>query len=183
MAVKSAERHTENRATTSSYNHNHNQATGFHVADIRQLIALMNTSDLNEIVIARPEDGLKLVLRCSRDEPTSQNNHLQINASQPIAPIVSLNGAQVDAIEVPINQVAITSPLVGRFHPAIKNNQKPLVNVGDIVREGQIVAGIETLHVMNEVESNVSGRVVAIKVHSGEAVEYGQELIILDPIG
>jgi acetyl-CoA carboxylase biotin carboxyl carrier protein len=183
MAIKSTERHTENRATASSQNHIRNQATSFHVADIRQLIALMNTSDLNEIVIARPEDGLKLVLRCSQDEPTPHNNHLPINIPQTISSLVSSNGTQADIIEGTISQIAITAPLVGRFHPAIKNNQKPLVNVGDIVREGQVVAGIETLHVMNEVEANASGRVAAIKVQAGEAVEYGQELIILDPIG
>jgi biotin carboxyl carrier protein len=64
----------------------------------------------------------------------------------------------------------------------MKAGGKPLVGVGDIVREGQVVAAIESLNVHNEVEATVSGRVREILIEDGQSVEYGQPLVILDPL-
>jgi biotin carboxyl carrier protein len=55
------------------------------------------------------------------------------------------------------------------------------VGVGDVVREGQVVAAIEALNVLNEVEAGSAGRVREILVHDGQPVEYGQPLVIIEP--
>ena len=146
------------------------------VAEVRQLIALMNTTDLCEIVIERPDDGLRLVLR--HTDPVAAP---AISTAAPLpatVPSPVMQPAQVPdepAIE------AITAPLVGTFHRALRAGQKPLVAVGDIVRAGQIVAGIESLHVMNEVEAGVTGAIIKILVQPGQMVEFGQPLMELEP--
>jgi acetyl-CoA carboxylase biotin carboxyl carrier protein len=150
----------------------------FSLAEVRQLVALMNTSDLNEITIERPEDGIRLALRKTTLEVSVNVNGAPMPV--PVAAPAPLPAATPSA-PVVSEYDYVTAPLVGTFHPALKVGQKPLVKVGDSVREGQIIGGIETLRVMNEVEAHMNGRVVEIVVQPGQPVEYGQRLIALTP--
>jgi acetyl-CoA carboxylase biotin carboxyl carrier protein len=76
----------------------------------------------------------------------------------------------------------IKSPLVGTFYRAPSPGAPPFVEEGDIVSKGQVLCIIEALKVMNEIESDVDGKVVKILVENGEPVEYGQELFYIEPI-
>ena len=70
----------------------------------------------------------------------------------------------------------ITSPLVGTFYSAPSPDEAPYVSLGDIVKKGQVLGIIEAMKLMNEVESEFSGRIAAILVENGQTVEYGQPL-------
>jgi acetyl-CoA carboxylase biotin carboxyl carrier protein len=157
--------------------------TRFSLAEVRQLVALMNTSDLNEISIERPEDGMRLTLRKTLVEVNVGGNGPAV--AVPAAALVAAPSAPADAAATSAPPVPeyeyVTAPLVGTYHPALKVGQKPLVTVGDSVREGQIIGGIETLRVMNEVEAPLNGRIVEILVQPGQPVEYGQRLMALAP--
>ncbi len=74
----------------------------------------------------------------------------------------------------------IKSPLVGTFYRSPSPGAPPFVEVGDIVSPGQILCIVEALKVMNEIESDVRGKVVKVLVENGEAVEYGQPLFLID---
>ncbi|HHJ63918.1 MAG TPA: acetyl-CoA carboxylase biotin carboxyl carrier protein [Aquifex aeolicus] len=74
----------------------------------------------------------------------------------------------------------IKSPLVGTFYRSPSPEAPPFVEVGDIVSPGQVLCIIEALKVMNEIESDVRGRVEKILVENGETVEYGQPLFLID---
>jgi biotin carboxyl carrier protein len=74
----------------------------------------------------------------------------------------------------------IRSPLVGTFYRAPSPGAPPFVEVGDIVSPGQVLCIIEALKVMNEIESDVRGKVVKILVENGETVEYNQPLFLID---
>jgi acetyl-CoA carboxylase biotin carboxyl carrier protein len=76
----------------------------------------------------------------------------------------------------------IKSPLVGTFYRAPSPGAPPFVEEGDIVSKGQVLCIIEALKVMNEIESDVDGKVVKILVENGEPVEYGQELFYIEPL-
>jgi len=78
------------------------------------------------------------------------------------------------------NLHVIKSPLVGTFYRAPSPGAPPFVEVGDIVSPGQVMCIIEALKVMNEIESDVRGRVEKILVENGETVEYGQPLFLID---
>ena len=74
----------------------------------------------------------------------------------------------------------IVAPLVGTFHVWAKPRGGALVAVGDRVKAGQLVGTIQSLNVLNEVESAVAGRVVEVHVQEGQPVEYGQVLMTID---
>jgi len=74
----------------------------------------------------------------------------------------------------------IKSPLVGTFYRSPSPGAPPFVEVGDLVSPGQVLCIIEALKVMNEIESDVRGRVEKILVENGETVEYGQPLFLID---
>jgi len=84
-------------------------------------------------------------------------------------------------IETPEEKLhVIRSPLVGTFYRSPAPGAPPFVEEGDIVSPGQVLCIIEALKVMNEIESDVKGRVVKILAENGQPVEYGQPLFLID---
>ena len=74
----------------------------------------------------------------------------------------------------------ITSPMVGAFYASPAPGAKPFVKVGDTVSVGQVVCIVEAMKLMNEIESEVSGRITQICVEDGQSVEYGQVLMQIE---
>lgn len=85
-----------------------------------------------------------------------------------------------DNKEENINEKEIISPLVGTVYLAPGENEEPFVSVGDKIEKGQIVAIVEAMKLMNEIEADCSGTLKKICVKNGEAVEYAQSLFIIE---
>ncbi len=149
------------------------------VEQLQHLVQLLDRSDVSELEFRRPEEGMRLVLR--KVKP-SENNGQQVGATFASQTIVSPTD---NSLTAPMSLPAetkhfITSHLVGVFHVWAKPRGGALVAVGDHVKVGQLVATIESLNVINDVESSYVGRVVEIFVHEGQSVEYGQKLMVID---
>lgn len=84
-----------------------------------------------------------------------------------------------EAKEPELEGTPVTAPLVGTFYEAPSEGADPFVKVGDKVEAGQVIGIVEAMKLMNEVESEVSGTVVAVVAKNGEMVEYGQPLILV----
>lgn len=138
------------------------------IEQLRHLVRLLDKSDISEIEVKRAEEGTRLVLRKAS---TSEGSDLQILAAPVAAP---------EATAPAETKHTVTAPLVGIFHSWAKPRGKPLVAVGDHVKVGQLLGTIQSLNVINEVESLVAGRVAEILIQDGQAVEYGQQLMIID---
>lgn len=76
----------------------------------------------------------------------------------------------------------IRSPIVGTFYKAASPDADPYVEIGDTVKKGQILCIVEAMKLMNEIESDVDGKVVEICVEDGTAVEYGKPLFRIEPL-
>ena len=76
----------------------------------------------------------------------------------------------------------ITAPMVGTFYTAPSPKDTAYVQEGDVIQPGDRVGIVEAMKMMNEIESEIGGRVVKILVKNGQAVEYGQPLMIVEPI-
>ncbi len=142
------------------------------VHQLQHLVRLFDRSDVAELELNRPEEGLRLVLR-------------KVKATQPS--LVPARGTSTfnlagtrDAAPDPETKHTVVAPLVGIFHAAAKPKGKPLVAVGDRVKAGQHVAAIESLNVINEVEAPAAGRITEILIQEGQPVEYGQPLMTIE---
>ena len=149
------------------------------IEQLQHLVRLLDRSDISELELKRAEDGTRLVLRKAK---APESNGQQGDAVAHAQYIDASVGAQFIAAAAPPVETKhhISAHFVGIFHAAAKPRGGALVAVGDHVRVGQLVATIESLNVINEVESPVAGRVVEILVQDGQPVEYGQHLIVID---
>jgi biotin carboxyl carrier protein len=80
------------------------------------------------------------------------------------------------------NRIIITAPMVGTFYRAPAPDEEPYISAGGTVLPGQTVCIIEAMKIMNEIQSEVKGRVIEILVENAEPVEYGQPLFILETL-
>ncbi len=143
---------------------------------VRELIELVKNSNIRSIKIESGEE--RIVIETHRGEPI-------IPKSQREAPPQEFKHQEIlppseDVSEEEKHYHIIKSPLVGTFYRSPSPGAPPFVEVGDIVSPGQVLCIIEALKVMNEIESDVRGRVEKILVENGETVEYGQPLFLID---
>lgn len=151
--------------------------TWLHLQEIKQLIALLNGSDLSEIHIEYPDHHLKLDLRKPTLPLSSSGDTLISSTPQ----ILTTDNDPLNIEKLLDEGKPVHAELVGRFHSAQKRDARPLAQVGDVVHEGQVIGYIETLHVMNEVESTINGRVSKILIADGQPIEYGQAILLIEP--
>lgn len=154
--------------------------TSLSVAELRQLITLMEKSDIEEITIEHEADGLHLTLR--KPAPVELDPSVLLGAGE-LLESAALAGADsgAEAEDEAANALDIRSTLVGFYRAVAKRGLKPLAP-GDSVKEGQIIGAVEALNVLNEVESPAAGRVRKILVDDGQPVQYGQVLMMVEPL-
>ena len=97
-----------------------------------------------------------------------------------ISPAAGLGDSMQTEGQEQLNGNIITSPLVGTFYVAPSEDAEPYVKVGDSVKKGQILAIVEAMKLMNEIESDYDGVVTKVLVQNGEPVEYGQPLFCVE---
>lgn len=147
------------------------------VAELRQLIALMEHSDIEEITIEHEGDGMHLTLR--KPAPVALDPSAALAAGIPVE-VASDPAPEAVAEDDSTATLDVRSMLVGFYRAVAKRGAKP-VAPGDTVKEGQIIGAVEALNVLNEIESPAAGRVKEILVDDGQPVEYGQVLMMVEP--
>lgn len=148
-----------------------------YIKEIKDMINLMNENSLSELEIEK--DGLRIKLKkgaSSAYEKAVEYIPSQIQ-NEPADRKFQHAAAQA---EKP-NTIDITAPMVGTFYKAPSPEAPPYVNIGDKVEQGQVICIIEAMKLMNEIKSEVKGKVVDIQVDNGEPVEFGQVLFVVEP--
>lgn len=142
---------------------------------LQELADLLTQNELTEISLK--EDGKEIVLKKEKGIalPSSAAYSATVNASIPAG------GAEA-FVCTPIEKKGkpITSPMVGTFYKAPSPDAKPFVEIGSVVKEGQVVCIIEAMKLMNEIEADASGKIVEICVEDGQPVEFGQVLMYVE---
>lgn len=156
---------------------------------IRKLIRIVEESNIDELEVTSWGRKIRITRRVNHQNPHS-SSHLIINQPPPAErvtstpvkdePVISMEVTKTEEIEG--NLSAIKSPMVGTFYRAPAPGAKPYVDVGQIVSAGQVVCIVEAMKLMNEIESEVAGRVVKIPVENGKPVEFGQTLFLIEPL-
>ncbi len=145
--------------------------------EIKELIALMNENNLTEIEMER--DGLKIRLKKGIGGVSSEITAVEAPLSRVPQPEVKTPALKTE--ESGAHGAAIKSPMVGTFYRAPSPEAVPFVEVGSSVVVGQVVCIIEAMKLMNEIKSEVKGKVVAVLAEDGEPVEFGQSLFTIEP--
>lgn len=141
--------------------------------EIKEIIDLLKGSDVSEIEIEH--DGVKIHIK----KGSSGAIITPVMVPQAVAPA----GVPAPAAEAakPAGNT-INSPMVGTFYKAPAPDAAPFVKEGDIVKEGQTVCVIEAMKLMNEIKSEIKGKVTKVMVENGQAVDFGQALFVIEPV-
>ena len=147
--------------------------------EIKEIIGLMNENDLTEIEVER--EGSKIRIKRASTEfvdtvvrSTPQYRVETQPAGQPAVPAAVDLVAKIDR--------GIASPMVGTFYRAASPESPPFVDVGQIVEIGQVVCIVEAMKLMNEIKSEIRGKIVEVKANNAEPVEFGQMLFVVEPV-
>ena len=149
--------------------------------EIKEMIALMHDNNLTELEIEK--EGLKVRLRRGGANVSQGAPNILIERSQPDQNIVYSSPAQpaeVKAVEKNTG-VEVKSPMVGTFYRAPSPDSPPFVEIGTDVEIGQVICIVEAMKLMNEIKSEVKGKVKEILIDNGDPIEFGQALFRIEP--
>ncbi|NTW70382.1 MAG: acetyl-CoA carboxylase biotin carboxyl carrier protein [Chlorobiaceae bacterium] len=150
--------------------------------EIKQLIEIVNSSDLQETIIE--EGDFKVTLRRFSTAVVQQPAPLS-TAPAPIAPSTPApqqSAAPAAAKNEPVSGlVDVCSPIVGTYYKSPSPDSPAFIAVNDTIKKGDVLCIIEAMKLMNEIEAEVSGTIVEILVENGQAVEYNQPLFRVKP--
>jgi acetyl-CoA carboxylase biotin carboxyl carrier protein len=162
----------------------------FGISAVRELLRLINDSDITEILIERGDTRLHVkrgptpvVAPPITMAPMAQMAQMATLPSVPVQPMFQPAPPPPDTppAQLPAGHTVV-APMVGTFYSTPSPKDPPFVQEGDEVHVGDSIGIIEAMKMMNEIESEVAGRVAKILVKNGQPVEYGQPLMVIEPL-
>jgi len=147
------------------------------IRKIKKLIELLEESNLTEIEIVEGEESVRLIRdgmpqAMSVSAPPAPVNQAPVATAEPVAETVDV------ADQVPEGE-EVLAPMVGTFYAASGPEAEPFVKLGQTVGVGDTLCIIEAMKMFNQIESDISGTVVAILAENGQPVEYDEPLFII----
>ncbi len=148
------------------------------IKELKEMVALMKDNDLTELELER--EGLKI--RLSRGTGSNvviervQQQPNYIPQQQEMAPAIT-----PEIVAPGSRGLEIKAPMVGTFYRSPSPEANPFVEVGGTVEIGQVICIIEAMKLMNEIKSEVKGRVKSIDVENADPIEFGQVLFVIEP--
>lgn len=145
--------------------------------EIKEMINLMNEHNLSEIEVAKGDLRVKLK-KASASGPEVIVERIQpAPSAPPLPPEQAPTRLEAETKKL----IEIKAPIVGTFYQAPSPDAAPFVEVGQEIEVGQVVCIIEAMKLMNEIKSEVKGKIVDILTENADPVEYGQILFLIEP--
>lgn len=152
--------------------------------ELKELISLFEEADITELEVER--EGVKIKLKKGREKESP---------TMAIAPAPLISSPEIQRVVTPAlaekgerkeeggeNLIKIEAPMVGTFYRASSPEAAPFVEEGSDIQKGQVVCIIEAMKLMNEIKSEIKGKVKKILVENGHTVEYGHPLFLIEPL-
>lgn len=157
------------------------------IKQIQELVKLINKTNIGEITIE--EEGIKITVKQKKDPVQhifagGQQGQMYSPPAQQSAPVAAPTTPTIippAEIVKADNYITIKSPMIGTFYRQSGPTKPIFVNVGDEVIPGKVVCIIEAMKLFNEIESEISGKIVKVLVEDASPVEYDQPLFLVDP--
>jgi len=149
------------------------------IKEIKEMINLMNENGLVELEIEKDDMRIRLKKTASGTEVFTGPVMTEKERAVSEAP----HRTQAAAAEkAPSNSIEIKAPMVGTFYRAPSPESPPYVEVGQVVESGQVICIIEAMKLMNEIKSEIKGKILEILVDNAEPVEFGQPMFLIEPV-
>jgi acetyl-CoA carboxylase biotin carboxyl carrier protein len=162
------------------------------IKDIENLIKFVQKSGVSEVSLEQKDFKITIKTHGKHDiasAPVMIHAPQAMHAVAPVQPPVSSAPAPVSA--APVNgssngkeeskYITVKSPMIGTFYRTPSPDKPVFVNVGDEIKPGKVLCIIEAMKLFNEIESEVSGKIVKVLVDNATPVEYDQPLFLVDP--
>lgn len=157
--------------------------------EIRELVKIVEQSNIGEIEMTR---WLVHKIRISKSSSAASTTVTKYTTSERGAePVAAEPATAKHVVEAPVapapsasessKAVEIKAPMVGTFYRASRPDAEPYIKEGDMISPGKVLCIIEAMKLMNEVEAEISGRVIKIMVNNAQPVEYNQPMFLVEP--
>jgi len=155
------------------------------IKQIQELIKFVSRSGVNEVAIE--QEDFKITIKTNQ-APTFVQASVAAPipvvapaaaAPQPVTPTETKSSAPVEDTS---KYITVKSPMIGTFYRSSSPDKPSFANVGDEISVGKVICIIEAMKLFNEIESEVSGRIVKVLVDNASPVEYDQPLFLVEPI-
>ena len=156
--------------------------------EIQNLIKFVAKSGASEVKLEM--DDVKITIRTGGDSPVTTTQHVTLPSSVPYAQTHQPLSTQQNAIDQPIatepetdesKYIIVKSPIIGTFYRRPSPDKPIFTEVGQNISVGDVLCIIEAMKLFNEIESEVSGKIVKILVDDASPVEFDQPLFLVDP--
>ncbi len=152
--------------------------------EIQNLIKFVANSGVAEVKLEM--DDVKITIRTTLEGSATETTYVQQLPAQPVlqqavAPVAAAPVAAAPAVVENAHYITIKSPIIGTFYRKPSPDKPMFVEVGSTISKGDVLCVIEAMKLFNEIESEVSGRIVKILVDDMSPVEYDQPLFLVDP--
>ncbi|MCY7370268.1 MAG: acetyl-CoA carboxylase biotin carboxyl carrier protein [Polaromonas sp.] len=144
---------------------------------LKTLIDLVSESNVSELEITEAEGTVRIVK--ASNAPLVAQAPVASAAVALAAPVVAPAPIEIPRPAEPVGH-AVKSPMVGTFYRSASPGAKAFIEVGSAVKEGETVCIIEAMKILNEIEADKSGTITKVLCESGQAVEYGQPLFLIE---
>ena len=149
------------------------------IKEIQEIINFIKKSDLDDVSIET--ENIKIRVKKNNGNITTIEQPKVVKTEiQPQTPPVE-NKTSEERNEITSNNIIIKSPMIGTFYRSPNPESDPFVNEGDSIKVGQTICIVEAMKLFNDIESEVSGKIVKILVDDNSPVEYDQPLFEVDP--
>jgi oxaloacetate decarboxylase alpha subunit len=149
------------------------------IKEIKEMIALMNENGLMELEVEK--DGMRIRLKKTSSGIEGFPGPVVVERHN-IEPPQVQSEVREPKDKSSLNSVEIKAPMVGTFYRSPSPEAPPYAEVGQTIEAGQVICIVEAMKLMNEIKSEIKGKVLEILVDNAEPVEFGQPMFLVEPV-
>lgn len=159
------------------------------IREIQNLIKFVAKSGATEVKLEM--DDFKITIKTTNEEAESTTTYVQqvpvstalpqASAPQPVAPTAPVAPTVAPEVDENAKYITVKSPIIGTFYRKPAPDKPVFVEVGSTISKGDVVCVIEAMKLFNEIESEISGKIVKVLVDDSSPVEFDQPLFLVDP--
>ena len=151
---------------------------------IQELLKMVNKSNISEVSIQNGDFGITIKQTNNETQYVAMPQMMpqqQMMQHMPSAPAIGTEAAPQAEAEAASTTIVVKSPMIGTFYRSSSPDKPAFVSVGDDIKVGDVICIVEAMKLFNEIESEVSGRIVKVLIDDASPVEYDQPLFLVEP--